>query len=109
MAKADETAKILADLKKQHGRIIHAATPEGVLLAFRAPTLEEYEDYQEKVRSNAPIGAARRELAHRTRLLPATSDELNAEFQRYVVLPQIITEELYEIGKAGIQFAVKKD
>jgi hypothetical protein len=97
---------VLDDLRKKHGEVAHCEMPNGRLIAFRRPTLEEYEDYQEAL-STKSRGVAFRQLAYCTRLLPDES-ELMTIFERWPGINARIGDTLAEMAGAGIEFTVKK-
>jgi len=47
--KKDPHAARIAELREKHGPIAHLTLPDGRLLAFRAPRLEEHEDWLDRI------------------------------------------------------------
>lgn len=99
--------KVIAELEATHTRIAHAKLRDGTLIAFRAPSLEEWEDFQEALKDKRR-GVAFRELAQRTRLLPSSDEELQVIFDRAPAIAACISDALGELAESGIEFTVKK-
>jgi hypothetical protein len=114
MAKQDNSA-LLAELKLKHdGNIVHCTMKGGQLLVFRAPTLEEWEDYQGRlVKDRSKMGAANRELCQRTAVYPApaadgSTPELQGAFERAPMLASQVTDQLGDLAAGAIEGTVKK-
>lgn len=95
----------LADLTAKHGSVAHVVCA-GKLHAFRCPTLDEFEDYQENL-SKKRRGVCFRELAQQTCV--TSLEELQAAFQKIPVLATRISDALTELAGGDIEVTVKKD
>jgi hypothetical protein len=85
-------------------------TLDGVTFVFRKPTLEEYEDYQEKRNTNPRRpGPAYRELAQRCLLDQTQLDALQKAFEANAAVSLTIANTLAELAGIDIEITVGKD
>jgi hypothetical protein len=108
MSKEDTKAQLTA-LRKQHGEVLSREI-DGVLYAFRSPTLEEYEDYQTRRMDEKPgdtAGVCYRHLAQQCCITDLGN--LQALFKRKPGVPQRIANGLCEMAGATLEFTVGKD
>jgi hypothetical protein len=103
--KHDPNEEKLAALVAEHGPIGHHVI-DGRLIAFRRPTLEEWEDYQEAL-AKKRRGVAFRELALRTVLVPS-QDDLPAIFERWPGIAARISDTLADLVGADQELTIKK-
>lgn len=78
---------------------------DGVTLSFRAPSLEEWEDHQERLRTVAQVASAR-QLAQACHL--GDAETLKKTFARYPLLVTRVAESLRELAGLDIEVTVKK-
>jgi len=105
MAEGKEDPK-LAELRKEHGNLVELRFEGHVAFAFRRPTLEEWEDSQEKIRKAAP-GVAFREMSQRT-LVYGELEALTKLFESRPMAPGLVADELSDLAREGIEIVVKK-
>lgn len=101
----------VAELEKQYGRITHVTLKSGRLLAFRSPTLEEWEDAVEAQQNGKPRGPVRREIAQKT-WLPGDGEgvgDLRQVFDAIPALPNSLWNALAILAGAELEFVVKKE
>jgi hypothetical protein len=103
-----ENEERLAALKAEHGQVAYLELPGGRLIAFKKPTLEAWEDYQE-ARQKQTTGLAQRQLCLATRLLPQEAAELNEIFKEYPALNARISDAVIEMAGVDMNLTVKKD
>lgn len=101
-------AELLAKLEQDHGPCASTQTPDGTFFAFRRPSLDEWEDFQEKLSKGRPRGACFRELAQITCIYPEDMSALNAAFDRWPALPPRLSDALSDLAGAEIEVTVKK-
>lgn len=92
-------------LENEHGRIASIEV-DGVLHAFRAPTLEEWEDSQEGLSKGKRRGPAFRELAQVTCVTDV--DALKKAFSRRPALPALLADAITELAGGTLEVTVKK-
>lgn len=95
----------LTELGSQHGRVAHVEL-DGKLYVFRAPTLDEWEDFQEAL-GKKRHGACFRELAQVTLVHP-TLEDLQAMFQAHPGITARIGDAVGDLAGADIEVTVKK-
>ena len=103
----EEQKARLEALQKEHGRIAHTVLDDGTMLAFRSPTLDEWEDFQEALSGTKRKGATYRELAQRTCVEPGV-DALKKLFAQYPALSVAIAGTLSELAGSEIEVTIKK-
>jgi|SRR5690606_3562591 len=96
----------LEELQRAHGNCAHVEVG-GKLYVFRAPSLEEWEDYQEKLAKGRVRGACFRELAQVTCVHPEVED-LQALFERIPAIATRIADAVSDLAGADIELTVKK-
>lgn len=97
----------LEELQAANGRVAHVEV-DGKLYVFRAPSLDEWEDFQENMGGGKKRrGVCFRELAQQTLVHP-TLDELQALFQAHPGLTARIGDAVGELAGADIEVTVKK-
>lgn len=96
----------IAALKKQYGELVTTVV-DGKTHAFRMPTLDEFEDYQEKIRKADRPGPVFRELAQMACVTDL--DALQAAFRRRPMLPTKIHDALIELMGSELQVVAEKD
>lgn len=96
----------IAELQAKHGRVAHVVV-DGKLYVFRAPTLDEWEDHQERI-TKVRRGALLRELAQATCVHPDL-DQLKALFAAYPGVSARIGDAVADLAGADIELTVKKD
>lgn len=106
--KADAQKKQVEDLRVKHGGLLAHVVIDGKLYAFRAPELEEWEEYQEAL-SKKTRGVAFRELAQVTCVCPENIDELKQLFARRPASPARIADAVADLAGADFELTVKKD
>jgi len=106
--KKDPHAARIAELREKHGPIAHLTLPDGRLLAFRAPRLEEHEDWLDRIHRGNQRGPIYREAANTTSITPSP-EELAEVFERYPALPARISDALAELAGADLVLAIKKE
>lgn len=95
------------ELEAEHGECARLEVA-GKMYVFRALSLEDFEDYQERCRKpDARISVLNREIAQLALVHP-TLDELRELFARKPVLPAKVSDELVRMAGADIEFTVKK-
>lgn len=104
-AAANANATKLADLTSKHGRLAHVEV-EGKLFAFRTPTLDEWEDYQDALQKKRR-GVCFRELAQVTLVHPSIED-LQALFNTMPALPTSIADALADLAGLDVEVTAKK-
>ena len=97
----------LAALTEKHGQLAHLVLPDGGLIAFRRPTLEEWEDFLE-ARSKQRVGIAFRQLALTTRVYPESTEDLNLVLKDYPALLGLIVDAVGGLAGSGLDLTVKK-
>lgn len=95
----------LEELQAKHGRIAHVEV-DGKLFAFRAPSLDEWEDYLESL-TKKRRGVCHRELAQVVLAHPALED-LQALFQSQPGITARIGDAVAELAGNDIEVTVKK-
>jgi len=95
----------LAELIREHGMCAHLEVG-GQLFVFRAPTLEEWEDYQDKLVKRTR-GVCFRELAQVTCVYPSV-DELQKLFERVPAVATRIADAVSDLAGADLELTVKK-
>lgn len=95
----------LEEIEREHGRVASAVI-QGQLYAFRAPTLEEWEEYQDGL-GKRPRGACFRELSQITCVHPSL-DELQQLFDRLPGIGARIADAVADLAGADIELTVKK-
>jgi hypothetical protein len=95
----------IGELQRQHGRIAHVEV-DGKLYVFRCPTLDEWEDHQERV-GKVRRGPLLRELAQSTCVHPDL-EQLQGLFQAHPGVTARIGDVVAELAGADIEFTVKK-
>lgn len=103
---AEQKAKVEA-LQKEHGRTAATVMEDGTLLVFRAPDLDEWEEFQESLKTKRR-GAAYRELAQLTCVHPEL-EALQKVFKKYPAASIPIANVLSEMAGGEIELTVKKD
>jgi len=107
---------VLEQLRQKHGYIAYCVTPadpskpaevQNKLLAFRTPSQEEYEDWQEGMKKGR-MGPVFRTLCLRTRVLPEQEEQLVKVFEAWPGLPARLADEITDLGGADIEVNVKK-
>lgn len=101
----DANALKLDELQKKHGKIVSVVV-DGKLHAFRAPTLDEFEDHQESL-GKKRRGVAFRELAQITCVTDL--EELQKAFERKPALPVRVHDALMELAGSDIEVTASKD
>lgn len=96
----------LADLRKEHGKLVELSFEGRVAFAFRRPNLDEWEESQDKLRTGKP-GPAFRELAQRT-LVYGELSALQALFQSRPMVPAMVSDEISDLAREGVEITVKK-
>lgn len=95
----------LEELQREHGRVASAEI-QGQLYVFRAPTLEEWEEYQDGL-GKRPRGACFRELSQVTCVHPSVG-ELQELFDRLPGIGARIADAVADLAGADIELTVKK-
>ena len=97
----------LSQLEKQHGKLVTVQI-DGVVHAFRRPTLDEFEDHQESLANDKKRrGACFRELAQITCVTDL--DALRKAFAAKPAVPVRIHDALMELSGSEIEVVVSKD
>jgi hypothetical protein len=106
-AKEDPNATKLRELEAQYGgRLASTVSADGKLLAFRCPTLDEWEDYQDAL-GKKRRGVCFRELAQVCVVYP-TLEELQAVFEREPALATRISDGISSLAGLEAEVTVKK-
>ncbi len=100
-----EDAK-LEELRKRYGDAVRVNV-KGSTFYFRCPTLDEWEDAQQRERKGAPVGALNRELVQ-TCLVEGDLEALKKAFERRPGIAGVISNELGELATSDIEITVKK-
>jgi hypothetical protein len=106
VADSKSKAKQIEELEAKHGRGCHLTTEGGKLLFFRALTLDEYEDYQDRL-GKGKRGPILREMAQVT-CVNASPEELSTEFQKTPALAGRVSDALAELAGGDLEVTVKK-
>ena len=103
----------LDELQKQHGEVVSFTTKAGQLFAFRRPTLEEFEQYQQGMRKGQ-VGVTHREICQATLVFPSAANgqpdtqALHAFFERAPLVSVRVSDELIVLSGDDIEVTVKK-
>ncbi|MFO7179580.1 MAG: hypothetical protein DIU78_012860 [Pseudomonadota bacterium] len=108
MSQETSVSARIAQLQAEHGSLAHFVVG-GQLFAFRKPTLEEWEDFQDSVSTGRKKrGVAYRELAMRCLVEPGDLDALAALFERNPGFNARIGDALSDLAGADLEVTVKK-
>lgn len=109
--KKDPHADQIAVLQTKHGAIA-SFEAKGQLFAFRTPTLDEWESFEERMKKGERIGPAKRELCQLTLVHPEGDDglaKLKGVFERAPRVATLIGDELMAMAEGDVEVTVKKD
>lgn len=95
------------ELVKEHGNCARLDL-DGKLYAFRTPTLEEWEEYQDRINNpKRPKGASFRELIQTTCV--TSLEDTQALLKRRPAVAQPIAAAVCELAGIDVEVTVKKD
>lgn len=103
-----ENAAKLEEIKTQHEMCAHFEVG-GQLFVFRAPELEEWEEYQEKLTKTTARGPLYREISQLMLVYPTTLEPLQSLFKRSPAAATRIADAVTELAGADLELTVKKD
>jgi len=104
----EEQKKKLEALEQEHGPCAHAVTGDGKLLAFRCPSLDEWEEYQDNLSKGKRRGPTFRDLAQQVVVEPSV-EELQAIFKKMPAISARIADGIADLAGAAVEVSVKKD
>lgn len=102
-----QNALKLEEIQQKHNARVAHVEVNGKLYVFRAPSLEEWEDHQERLMKAPRRGPVLRELAQITLAHP-TLEELQELFAIYPGIMARIGDAVAELAGADIELTVKK-
>jgi hypothetical protein len=100
--------QIVADFEAQHGEVVHAKTPMG-LVVLRPPTDAEHQRFVEQLMDDKKKNnvSFMKQLILDCRVYP-DADQMAAILRRYPALVQSLADALHTIGGGGIEVHVGK-
>jgi hypothetical protein len=109
----DPHAEILSSLRSKYGTIAHFTDSKTAqLFAFRTPSLDEWESFEERMKKGERIGPAKRELCQLTLVHPDSDDgvaRLKKVFERAPRVATLIGDELMLMAEGDVEVTIKKD
>jgi len=94
-------------LKAKHGDLTRVAL-EDVTILLRKPTRAEFKAFRLAAQNDARRGNATEELAKRIVVYPGTVQELEAVFDRFPALEDVVSGEAVKLAGGGATADVKK-